>query len=66
MSFFYQNYVKNVINCVNFSIKSRETIALAGENGSGKSPIVKLSARLYGSQWQVVIYNKNGTYFVII
>jgi len=50
VSFFYQNSVKNVINCVNFSIKPGEIVALVGENGSGKSTIVKLLARLYDPQ----------------
>ena len=50
VSFFYQNNVKNVINCVNFSIKPGEIVALVGENGSGKSTIVKLLARLYDPQ----------------
>jgi len=50
VSFFYQNTVKNVINCVNFSIKPGEIVALVGENGSGKSTIVKLLSRLYDPQ----------------
>lgn len=47
ISFFYPNCEKNVINCVNFSIKPGEIVALVGENGSGKSTIVKLLSRLY-------------------
>nr|NJM04198.1 ABC transporter ATP-binding protein [Desulfobacula sp.] len=47
VSFFYQNNVKNVLNCVNFSIMPGEIVALVGENGSGKSTIVKLLTRLY-------------------
>jgi len=50
VSFFYHNSVKNVINYVNFSIKPGEIVALVGENGSGKSTIVKLLARLYDPQ----------------
>ena len=50
VGFFYHNNVKNVINCVNFSIKPGEIVALVGENGSGKSTIVKLLARLYDPQ----------------
>ncbi len=47
VNFFYQNNVKNVLNCVNFSISPGEIVALVGENGSGKSTIVKLLTRLY-------------------
>jgi len=50
VNFSYQNSVKNVINCVNFSIKPGEIVALVGENGSGKSTIVKLLSRLYDPQ----------------
>jgi ATP-binding cassette subfamily B protein len=47
VKFYYQNNEKNVINDVNFSIRPGEIVALVGENGSGKSTIVKLLARLY-------------------
>ncbi|MBU1344826.1 MAG: ABC transporter ATP-binding protein/permease [Proteobacteria bacterium] len=50
VNFSYQNSVKNVLNCVNFSINPGEIVALVGENGSGKSTIVKLLARLYDPQ----------------
>ena len=50
VEFFYPNCVKNVINCVNFYIKPGEIVALVGENGSGKSTIVKLFSRLYDPQ----------------
>ena len=50
VNFFYQNKVKNVLNCVNFSIKPGEIVALVGENGSGKSTIIKLLTRLYDPQ----------------
>ena len=50
VKFFYHNDVKNVLNCVNFSIKPGEIVALVGENGSGKSTIVKLLTRLYDPQ----------------
>ncbi len=48
--FSYQNHEKNVLNNVNFSIKPGEIVALVGENGSGKSTIVKLLTRLYDPQ----------------
>ncbi|ACN15647.1 MsbA2 [Desulforapulum autotrophicum HRM2] len=50
VNFFYQNSEKkvtNILKCVNFYIKKGEVVALVGENGSGKSTIVKLLARLY-------------------
>ena len=50
VEFFYPNCVKNVLNCVNFYIKPGEVVALVGENGSGKSTIVKLFSRLYDPQ----------------
>lgn len=50
VEFFYQNSEKKVINCVNFSIKSGEIVAIVGPNGSGKSTIVKLLTRLYDPQ----------------
>jgi len=47
VNFFYHNNGKNVINCINFYINPGEIVALVGENGSGKSTIVKLLTRLY-------------------
>lgn len=50
VGFFYHDCGKNVLKNVNFSIKPGEIIALVGDNGSGKSTIVKLLARLYDPQ----------------
>jgi ATP-binding cassette, subfamily B, bacterial len=50
VNFFYQHEGKNVLKWVNFSIKKGEVVALVGENGSGKSTIVKLLTRLYDPQ----------------
>ncbi len=50
VNFFYPNCEKNVLNCINFSIRPGEIVALVGENGSGKSTIVKLLSRLYDPQ----------------
>ncbi len=47
VNFFYHNCEKKVLNCINFSIRPGEIVALVGENGSGKSTIVKLFSRLY-------------------
>jgi len=38
---------KNVLNHLNFQIKKGETVALVGENGAGKSSLVKLLLGLY-------------------
>ena len=34
--------LKNVLNGVNFEVKTGERISLIGENGSGKSTILKI------------------------
>jgi ATP-binding cassette, subfamily B, bacterial len=47
VAFGYQNCEKNIIKNVNFCIKPGEVVALVGENGAGKSTIVKLLCRLY-------------------
>lgn len=60
VNFFYQNYEKNILNCVNFFLKPGEIIALVGENGSGKSTIVKLFTRLYDpSQGEIYLDGEN-------
>ena len=47
VSFRYQGAETNALNNVNFVIEPGETVALVGENGSGKSTIMKLLLRLY-------------------
>ncbi len=47
VAFSYQNNEKKVLNCVNFFLRPGEIVALVGENGSGKTTIVKLLTRLY-------------------
>ncbi|MFH0726897.1 MAG: ABC transporter ATP-binding protein [Pseudomonadota bacterium] len=47
ITFRYQNCEKNVIENLNFYIRPGEIVALVGENGAGKSTIVKLLCRLY-------------------
>lgn len=47
VSFKYQGNDRYVLNNVSFTIKEGEKVALVGENGSGKSTIVKLILRLY-------------------
>ncbi len=47
VSFKYPDTEKMILNGVSFKIACGETLALVGENGAGKSTIVKLLARLY-------------------
>ncbi|MFH2059630.1 MAG: ABC transporter ATP-binding protein [Pseudomonadota bacterium] len=57
VEFFYSNCEKKVLKRVNFSIKPGETIALVGDNGSGKSTIAKLLSRLYDPQNGQVLFD---------
>ncbi len=47
VSFMYPNTQKYVLKDLSFTIESGERISLVGENGAGKSTIVKLLCRLY-------------------
>jgi ATP-binding cassette, subfamily B, bacterial len=47
VSFAYPGADRRVIHDVNFRLAPQEKIALIGENGAGKTTIVKLLARLY-------------------
>ncbi len=47
VSFSYPNCDKKVLNHVNFILETGKTYALVGENGSGKSTIVKLMLGLF-------------------
>jgi ATP-binding cassette subfamily B protein len=47
VSFSYPGADRRVLSDVNFSFAAGERIALIGENGAGKTTIVKLLARLY-------------------
>lgn len=47
VSFSYPNCDKKVLNHVNFILEAGKTYALVGENGSGKSTIVKLMLGLF-------------------
>lgn len=45
--FKYKNNTKNVLNNINFEINHGEKVIIKGENGSGKSTIIKLILGLY-------------------
>lgn len=47
VSFAYPGNSRRVLSDINFKIRPSERIALVGENGQGKTTIVKLLARLY-------------------
>ncbi len=47
VTFTYPKTDKHILNGVSFEIKPGERIALVGENGAGKSTIIKLLCRLY-------------------
>lgn len=57
VSFRYPRTKKLVLKNVSFEIKPGETVALVGENGSGKSTIVKLIARLYEPTNGRILFN---------
>lgn len=58
VSFSYLNKKDLVIDKLNLSIKKGEKIAIIGENGSGKSTIIKLLCRLYDPTNGVIQINK--------
>src|SRR5579863_505937 len=47
VSFQYPGSSRLVLNCLNFQLRPGERVALIGENGQGKTTIVKLITRLY-------------------
>jgi ATP-binding cassette, subfamily B, bacterial len=47
VSFFYPSTSRPVLHDINFSLQPAERVALVGENGQGKTTIVKLILRLY-------------------
>jgi ATP-binding cassette subfamily B protein len=50
VSFTYPGSKKRVLHHVSFTIPAGKVVALVGENGSGKSTIAKLAARLYNPE----------------
>ncbi|MCO5221437.1 MAG: ATP-binding cassette domain-containing protein [Thermomicrobiales bacterium] len=56
MTFTYPGKTEPAVSNLSFEIRLGETVALVGRNGSGKSTIVKLLARLYDpSSGQVIV-----------
>ena len=47
VQFSYPHSDRSVLTDINFTIKAGETIALVGQNGAGKTSLVKLLCRLY-------------------
>lgn len=57
VSFRYQRSDQDAVSSVSFSLKPGERIALVGENGAGKSTIVKLLLRLYEPTSGTILIN---------
>ena len=47
VSFVYPGTSRRVLDSFNFTLRPSERVALIGENGQGKTTIVKLITRLY-------------------
>ncbi|OMF39942.1 hypothetical protein BK136_25435 [Paenibacillus amylolyticus] len=57
ISFCYPNSTMNAVDNLSIEIKRGETIAILGENGSGKSTFIKLLLGLYEANRQQVFYD---------
>jgi ATP-binding cassette subfamily B protein len=55
VSFHYPGSTRQVLDHLNFRIEPGEHIALVGENGQGKTTLVKLMARLYDPSSGVIL-----------
>lgn len=47
VSFSYPNHAKNTLQDINLELQPGKVVALVGENGSGKTSLIKLISRLY-------------------
>jgi ATP-binding cassette subfamily C protein len=56
-TFKFKNNTKNVLNNINFEISKGEKVLIKGENGSGKSTIIKLLLGLYTLAEGKILYN---------
>lgn len=59
VSFKYPNSTKEVLKKLNLKIKPGEKIAIVGENGAGKTTMVKLICRLYRASGGSVTIDEN-------
>ncbi len=57
VSFCYPHSDKKVLDNVSFVIKGKEKLAIVGENGAGKTTIVKLLLRYYDPDEGEILYN---------
>ena len=56
VSFWYPGTERRILDCLNLRIEPSERIALIGQNGQGKTTIVKLMSRLYDpSEGQILL-----------
>lgn len=61
VSFAYPKAEKNALSNVNLTIKNGETVAIVGENGSGKSTFIRLLTGLYLPAKGKVWYGRTST-----
>ncbi|OOM11958.1 ABC transporter ATP-binding protein [Clostridium saccharobutylicum] len=57
VNFKYKNSIKNVLDSLNFEINKGEKVLISGENGTGKSTLIKLLSGLYEPIQGKVLYN---------
>ena len=57
LSFTYPNSDRTIIEDINLEIKPQEIIALVGENGEGKTTLIKLLCRLYDADAGNIFWN---------